>query len=351
MIKSVYLFIVFAVIFRISTINYSYPEGKKIRLSTRITSEPVEYENSRYIKFNGLAAYIDLYPEINYGDTITIEGLVANGQLKQAKVLQVKEAGGLYSIRQKIISVFRRGVPEPHASLLSGIVLGSKEAMPKAFWEALKKSGTAHVVVASGMNVTLVTSFLVKTLVHLINRRKAIVIAIAGAWVYVFLSGFDAPLVRAATMGSIAFSAQALGRLSTAFRALVISAALMLIFKPEWAYDLGFILSTLATGSLIIFEPKIYGLISKVPFLFKKDLATTIAAQIGVTPVLLVFFGSFNPLSPLINALVLWTIPPIMIIGALSALVGLLLPEIARVLVMLSLPFSFWFVEVINLSL
>jgi competence protein ComEC len=319
-----------------------------VRIKGRVLTEPVGYDYARFIKVNGLHAYVDLFPEINYGDKVVLEGIVEDSNLKNAKVIETVSGGGLYFIRQKILSIFKKGLPEPHASLVSGIVLGSKTDMPTEFWESLKATGTAHVVVASGMNVTLVTSFLVNSLVHFIKRQKAIIIALAGAWVYVILSGFDAPLVRAAIMGSIAFGAQGVGRLSMAFRALILSAGIMLFLKPEWVYDLGFILSFVATLSLIVFEPKISILLSKIPFVLKKDLATTIAAQIGATPILFVTFGNFNPLSPLANALVLWCVPPIMIIGGIAGIAGLAIPSFGQFITMLTLPFSAWFVGIVR---
>ena len=60
-----------------------------------------------------------------------------------------------------------------------------------------------------------------------------------------------------------------------------------------------------------------------VPEILKEGLSTSLAAQIGVAPILFVTFGQFNILSPLINALVLWTVPYIMILGSVGGVVGL----------------------------
>jgi len=345
----IYILFLALIAFRVLSINYNYPEGKLIRIKGRVLTDPITYDTARYIRVNGLTAYVDPYPEVSYGDYVVLEGLVEEGRLKKAKIVDIREGGGLYKIRQNVLANFRKALPEPHASLVSGIVLGSKSGMPGDFWEKLKATGTAHVVVASGMNVMFVTSFLLNSLINFVSRRRAIVLAISGSWLYVVLSGLDAPLVRAAVMGTIAFGAQGLGRLSTAIRALFVSGGIMIFVKPEWVYDLGFILSFVATLSIIVFEPKVSTLLSRIPFIFKKDLSTTVAAQIGVAPILFVSFGNFNVLSPIINSIILWTIPPIMIIGAAAATVGLVVPIAGRVVVMLVLPFTYWFVGIVNL--
>lgn len=348
--KLIYFILFLLVILRVASINHVYPEGARIRIKGRVLSEPVVYDNARFIKLKGLGAYVDLFPEVNYGDFVVLEGKVSRGRLKDAVVLEVRQGEWLYGLRQKIISMFKKALPEPHASLVSGVVLGSKAQMPTEFWESLKLTGTAHVVVASGMNVTFVISFLVNSLIKFVKRQRAIVVAVVCAWVYVVLSGFDAPLVRAAIMGTIAFGAQAAGRVSVALHALFVSAALMLIAFPDWVYDTGFILSFIATLSLILFETKVSKMLARVPFLFKKDLATTLAAQVGTAPILFLTFGNFNLLSPIINSLILWTIPPIMLIGASAALAGLAVPALGELILYLAYPFTWWFTVIIKYS-
>lgn len=348
--KIIYLLVITFAILRVATINYNYPEGKKIRITARVTTEPIYYDNRQLVQFSSLAAYVDLFPQIVYGDTVTLEGTVEESKLVNARIVNVSQSSGLYKMRERILSVYKNALPVEHAALIGGIVVGSKAGMPSSFWDKLKSSGTAHVVVASGMNVAFVTSFFLNSLINFVNRRKAIILALLGAWAYVVLSGLDAPLVRAAIMGSIAFGAQAVGRLSFALRTLFLSALVMIIIKPDWAYDLGFILSFTATLSMILFEKKISSLFSKLPFLFKKDLATTLAAQIGVAPILLVSFGQLNLLSPLINSLVLWTIPPIMIIGAAAGVIGLIIPRLGEFVTYLAYPFTLWFISVVGLT-
>lgn len=347
--KRIIILLILVLVIRIFTYRSEFPENVPVRITGRVLQDPVVYDNKKLLVVNGLRAYVDLYPEVIYGDRVVIEGKIEGKQVHNAKVVNILHGSGIYSVREKILSSIKRSLPEPHASLVAGITLGSKEDMPEDFWEDLKSTGTAHVVVASGMNVTFVILFLINVLVRFLNRRRAIVLSVLGAWLYVALSGFDAPLIRAAVMGTIAFSAQEAGRVSSSIRALILSALLMLIVKPVWMYDLGFILSFTATLSLIIFEPKVSRLLHRVPIVFRDDLATTLSAQLGVSPILLITFGQFNLLSPLINALVLWTIPPIMIIGGAASLVSLIVPPLGELLIFTAYPFTYWFVGVINI--
>jgi competence protein ComEC len=181
------------------------------------------------------------------------------------------------------------------------------------------------------------------------SRRKAIIGIFIGIWVYALAVGFDPPIIRAAIMGSIAFAAQGLGRLGNAFQALVLSAAIMLLFNPLWIRDIGFQLSFMATLSLIVFNTKVDRLISFVPNILRQDLATSLAAQIGVAPLLLIYFGSVSIFSPFINALLLWTIPPVTIVGMLAGVMGVVFPLLGKMLLMLIYPLTSWFLFVVTI--
>lgn len=346
--------VVCLVIFRYFSVRPNYKEGQKLKITGTLHEEPVRYSNYQKFNFANLEISLPLYPEINYGDKIVVSGVVNKDKLDNATLVESELSRGLIpTLRKNLISFYQKKLPEPHSSLVAGITLGSKSSLPEDFWSALKKSGTAHVVVASGMNVTMVSGFLISFLASILSRKKAIPLALLGIGTYTAISGFDAPIIRAAIMGTVAFTAQELGRVAYGFRTLVITGIGMLLFRPAWIGDTGFILSFVATASLMLFGKRIGKWIkTKLKFLpgfFKADLGTTLAAQIGVAPILFVTFGQFNPLSPLINAAVLWTVPPIMIIGVVGGGVGLILPEAGRLILYLTYPLTWWFVSVVSL--
>lgn len=328
-----------------------YPDGTVLKISGRVSGEPLQYSYYQRVFLQGFKVYIPRDIEIKYGDRLVVTGYFEGGAVKSAEVVEKKDAGNfLYNFRENLLDFYQTALPRDHSALVAGVTIGSKKNITSEFWEKLKTSGTAHVVVASGMNVTLVASFLMSFLVSLVPRRKAIPLALLGIWAYSLISGFDSPVIRAAIMGSITFTAQELGKLYFAWRALIFSALTMLFIKPEWIADTGFILSFAATTSLMLFEKRVHVLLKFIKFGFlRKDLSTTLAAQIGVTPILFFSFGQLNLLSPLINASVLWTILPITIIGMTGGILGLIAKPIGSTLILLVYPLTSWFIFVVNL--
>jgi competence protein ComEC len=327
-----------------------YKDGDFVRINSKVLNEPRRYETIQGLKLEGMWLYLPSYPEISYGDRIVVEGKVDGEELQDPVLLGVKEATGpLFRVRKKLLAIYQRTLPSPHNSLVSGFVLGSKATIPKDFWEDLKHTGTAHVVVASGMNVSLVAKFLIIFLTTFLLRRRAIILSLTGIWFYALLAGFDAPIIRAAVMGSISFVAEALGRVSSAWRGLFLAALVMLIINPIWITNLGFILSFVATGSLMIFEAPIRSKLGKLPHIFKEGLSTSLAAQIGVAPILFVTFGYFNIWSPVINSLVLWTVAPVTVISATGGVLALLIQPLGQLILWLAFPMTWWFVFMVEL--
>jgi competence protein ComEC len=327
-----------------------YKEGEEITIKETVRQEPSVGEGYQLIKVNGLKILLPRYPEISYGDNVMLTGVYQNGEVTNAKLISTNKGGiFLSNLRNQIIEFTKKTLPEPHSSLVAGVTLGSKSGIPYDFSLKIRKTGVAHVVVASGMNVSLVASVILGILLIFMRRRRAIVALYVSIFIYVCLSGFDPPIVRAAIMAGVVYLGQLFGRVVSTIRVLLITIMLMIIIFPYWLLDIGFILSAIATLSLILFEKSVRKRLSLVPAIFKESLSTTLAAQIGVTPILYVTFGSIYILSPIVNALVLWTIPLITILGMISAITFPIFPWVSKITLYLAYPLTSWFTVVVDM--
>ena len=253
----------------------------------------------------------------------------------------------LDGLRQSIAEFVRSGLPEPPASLLLGTILGIKSGFPPDFYEALRVTGTLHVVVVSGFNITVVINTLARSLVF-VPLKIRFFITLIFLIAFVLLVGANPPVVRAAIMGSIALLGTIFGRQNDALRAFLLTVVVMLVFRPLWATELSFQLSFLATLGLILVLPRLDQLLPGKGLLLREDLLTTISAQILVWPLLAYHFGTISVLSPVVNALVLWTIPIITYIGLVTATIGMVISGISNLILVpirLFLDYFIWVVE------
>lgn len=342
------LLFIFVRFFFYYSYNESLPSGR-VRVKGTISSEPLLFDRSERISVQGYSIYIPLNPRVFYGDYVVVDGMAQDGVIKKGNLVEQKASNQLlYTFRKRLLDFYESQLPTQAAALVSGAVIGAKQLLTSDFWNILTKTGTAHVVVASGMNVAIISKFFLAILLLFLPRKRAIPFAIFGVWAYASLAGLGAPIIRAAIMGTLTFVAQELGKLHSALHALFITSTVMLLAKPEWLTDTSFLLTFAATLSIMLFSKPIEQKLSFVPKIIKNDFSTSLAASVGVTPILWWNFGQINLLSPFINALILWTIAPITLLGAFAGIVGLLLPVIGKLLLYLIYPLAWWFIEVVT---
>src|SRR3989344_2462047 len=218
-------------------------------------------------------------------------------------------------------------LPSPQSDILSGILLGQNKSLPYDIKLALRDSSTLHIVVASGQNLSLVAGFFL-TLSGLIKRKNAIILGLIAALLYTLLTGLQVPIIRAAIMFGLASLAKLFGRDEDGVWVLMLTGALMLLVNPSWLTSLSFQLSLLATFGVIVVAPIILNKLKALPRFIGGDLAVTLAAQAMVMPVIAANFHQVSLVGLFSNLLVLFTIPFIMIGGALM----LVLPFIGIIL-------------------
>ncbi len=351
-------------------------EGQYVRFETVLLTEPASHGNFDTITVqytNGFSTVpLSLaFPSgngLHYGQDIVISGRVkfkklnaASSQNRQVpantkiittisslhiKIQPGKQnwlLGASFFLRQQIQSLYTRTLSQRWAALLLGIVLGIKVQFPKDFLNELQKTGVVHVIAAEGLNVIIVSQFLLGIFSSFLKRQWAVMVTLGCLFFYALVCGLQPSIVRATIMMGFALSAQLVGRQYNSVYGLMLAAAAMVLYNPVYIFDVGFQLSFGATMGIIFFKPMLpkWGILSE-------DINTTIAAQVTTLPVLLGTFGSYGLVSVVANAAILWTIPILMILGGVGGLVGIFFPSLGQFLIFLCYPFLFFFDKVIT---
>lgn len=295
--------------------------------------------------------------EFNYGENVKIIGNLKYKLLSSSRQifsienpeinLNDSSANSFLAVvnfvRQQISETFYEFLPSDLAGLLLGIVIGLKTNFSPQFLNSLRLSGVMHVVAASGMNVTMVGGFFFYSFSLFLKRQQAVTISILAILFYAFLAGFQPSIIRACIMGIILFLSQILGRQNYSFYALVVALLIMLLLWPNFLVDVGFQLSFMATLGLL-FIPRALG---RIRDFASGDLVATLSAQATSLPILVANFGSYSVWSVVVNVLVLWTIPPLMVLGGIAAIISLVLAPFAKYILWLALPLLSFFEKVV----
>jgi competence protein ComEC len=239
-------------------------------------------------------------------------------------------------------------MPPLQAALLQGMLLGEQKQLPITFKDDLKSTSVIHMVVVSGQNLTILGAFIM-SLSSVLGRKKTAVITLAVITFYSILTGLGIPVIRSAIMAGLTFSAQILGRERSAVWTLSVAAGGMLLYDPNFIFNISFQLSFLATVGVIIMAPVVNKHLTKVPKIIRQDLSSTLSAQALTLPVIAYNFGQLSLIGVIANLFLLWTVPFIMIIGGFSlftSYINLFLGQVMGLIPSILLTYFIYIVEI-----
>lgn len=309
----------------ITTDNFTtYQYGDRIRVTGNIEiPKPFETDTGRVFHYDNYLAKDDIFYTMRYVNAQHISS--DHGSVIRSAMFQLKN---------KLVSVIYRWLPEPESLLMSGILFGEKTVLDGELEDDFRRAGLVHIVVLSGYNIAVVVHALV-FLFRFLPLPVRTVLAVSGIVLFAILTGAGPTVIRASIMALLIVLAKFVGRAYDIRRALIMALLIMVIINPKILYfDISFQLSFLATYGLIAFAPYLENKFKWIPTTleFRGNAIATIAAQIWVLPLLLYSIGEFPVISILVNVLVLFAVPWAMFFGFIMSLVGLFSGSLASLL-------------------
>ena len=202
-----------------------------------------------------------------------------------------------------------------------------------------RRPASTHLLAVSGSHFAILCGIVVVVLRRFgprIGRGRGTVTLIG----LVILVGPQPSVLRAAVMGAIAMLALLAGRTRSCVPALAAAVIALLLVDPQLAVSVGFALSVLATGGLILIAPAWSEALQRrgVPRGWADLLVVPVAAQIVTMPVIVLISGSVSVVGVLANLLVAPVVAPALVLGVLCALTGPWWPGAAALLAQMAAP-------------
>lgn len=316
----------------LSKLNFKFLENKEnFSPDSKILvfSEPYAfYEEGYILEAKGEISKPKMIESFNYPKYLKQKSIIFLMFKPEIKIIGKEKQKFLYNLVLNTKTKFKEAanyvLPHPHSSILTAMILGFQNEIPKDIKESFRKSGTIHIMAVSGFNISIIAATLLFLLLGIgFSRKGAFYFTTFGIIFFVILVGAPPSAIRAGIMGFLFLLAIHLGRLSRAANAVIFTASLMLFIEPSLLESISFELSFLATLGIIYFYPLfLETFFEKVPdFLkLKSVFFVTISAQILTLPVIIHNFKEMSLIAPLINILVLPVVPLITILGLLSLL-------------------------------
>lgn len=195
-------------------------------------------------------------------------------------------------------------------AVLAAMTLGDKSSLSDRLKEDYSVSGASHILALSGLHLGIIYAIL--SLIFLRRRWQIAsqVLILLAIWTYVFIVGMSASVVRSAVMITVYSFVSLLNRNKMSLNTLAVAAVVILIVNPLYLYDVGFQMSFAAVFFIILFYRPVLnlmpGCVMGIPVIRQiwQMMSVSLAAQIGVAPLIAFYFGRFSCYFLLTNIIV-----------------------------------------------
>lgn len=228
----------------------------------------------------------------------------------------------------------------------AAMILGNEEFLRDEDDEAFRLSGASHILVVSGMHLSVMAGFLM-LLLRRAPKKLTVIIAILAVIMYMLLTGMGKSVLRSGIMYILMLLAMLLGEETDSMNSLGLSVLLICLVSPYSAVDLGFILSVSATAGIILFSKKLTP--KNLPKRLKPvwaAVAVSFGAFLLSFPVLTFVFGSINPLSVITSVVLAVPSSAVLVLGLVSVLLHFVFPPLgaaAAWICGIGVDFMLWF--------
>ena len=188
-------------------------------------------------------------------------------------------------------------IGEQDFAVIAAMAMGDKSALNQETKEAYSISGTSHILAVSGLHIGIIFQLIILLLGGKRRSKLTIILSTTIVWAYVIFIGFPASAVRAATMLSIYSMVLLSLRPDPTLNTLALAYIIMVLVNPFHIFDIGFQMSFLAVGSILLFYPLFFCLLSSHSNIIRAIwglFCVSLAAQIGTLPLIVFYFGRIS---------------------------------------------------------
>lgn len=304
----------------VTSVNSIKVQGKiLLNILKDSANKTINVDDKLYIShgFDPIKAPLNPY-QFNYKEYLENQQIHHQISIKNKEYLLLKSdyqsiKGWAFSIRKQInIALTKYNFKGDQLSIINALLLGQRQEISKNILQNYQNAGAVHILAVSGLHVGIILIMLTFLLSPLEKLKygtftKLLVIVIL-LWVFAFIAGLSASVVRAVTMFSAIAISMTIKQSISTYKALLISIFILLLFNPFYLFNVGFQLSYLAVFFIVWTQPMLYKLWKPKfkPFDYAWRLFTvSVAAQIGVLPLSLYYFHQFPGLFFLANLIII----------------------------------------------
>jgi len=283
------------------SLNHNLQVDDRLRIVGRIqkitsSKNPYQFDYAEYMRKQGIEHRIN----------------IQKAQLNSLPKNKQTWRGMAYGFREYLISKLeKQGFQSDNESVIKALVLGDRTDISTELKRDYADARALHLLAISGLHIGVLLLLLNGLFSPLLQWKHGgfvrLLLVVSCLWIFAFITGLSASVMRSVTMFSAVALGIALKRSKSQFQTLLISLFVLLLIRPNFIYDVGFQLSYLAVFGILWLMPvamqfwkPLWWIVMKIWQL----IALGTIAQLCVLPLSLYYFHQF-PLLFLVANLVI----------------------------------------------
>lgn len=219
-------------------------------------------------------------------------------------------------IQRKIEQFFSQnsGQISSSGAFLEALLLGERGQLDEVTLRRLQASGLFHLIAISGAHIAIISYFLFQLLRFFpLSDQFRSWMLILGLIFYAFLVEGRPSVMRATIMTILYLLSRLFWKDLHLLNTLATAAFFLLLLNPFQLFEAGFILTFMATLTIIVFFPRIRKQLPILPFRLTDLFLLSLTAQLGVIPFTALIFNRITLASLILN------IPAVPLVGVIMA--------------------------------
>jgi competence protein ComEC len=217
--------------------------GARLRVMTTLDRE----ENFRN---PGASSFTEYLERKGYDATGVVKSPLLIERLDDERVFL--PLAWIYEWRQSLEKDFSARFSADTAGVLGAALLGNHYQISHAAAERFRASGTFHVLVISGLQIAFIGGLVLVIVRRLTKRKLwQFVLAATFLWAYTIAVGADASVVRSALMFTVVALAPVVSRRANTLNSLGGAALALLVWRPNDLFDPSFQLTFLSVLAIV----------------------------------------------------------------------------------------------------
>ena len=203
------------------------------------------------------------------------------------------------SFRNNLTEILKSVLTGQELALANALILGERNLLTNETTQGFSDTGAMHILAVSGLHIGILLQILLRIFQlfqKFISKNLATILSLIIVWFYALITGFSPSVVRSVIMFSLLLIGSIKGKENSELNILAFSAFILLSWKPNYIYDVGFQLSYTAMLGIYLFYPFLKNVIIsryKILQLIIEGSMVGIAAQITTIPLTLYYFHQF----------------------------------------------------------